>query len=115
MKEYSDMIIYGLVTCAVCQRARKTLEGAGINISFRDVRAEPLTEVEIDLLIAEFGDQLVDRQSPDYRALNGWLKNSEIEAQIAAKPKVMTRPIIRNADAYYLGWDDVVQSALIAV
>ncbi len=31
------MLIYGLSTCAVCQRARKTLEKAGKEISFRDV------------------------------------------------------------------------------
>jgi arsenate reductase len=108
------MMIYGLSTCAVCQRARKTLEGAGKDVSFRDIRAEPLTEAEIDALIAEFGDQLVDRKSPDYRALNDWLKHSEAEAQIAAKPKVMARPIIRNGDAFYLGWDDAVQDALLA-
>ena len=65
-------------------------------------------------LIVEFGDRLVDRSSNDYRALNDWLKNSEAEAQIAAKPKVMSRPVIRGGDNLYLGWDETVQSALLA-
>lgn len=107
------MIIYGLPTCANCQKARKALEADGKDITFRDVRAEPLTETELDELIAEFGDQLVDRTSNDYRALNDWLKNSEAEAQIIARPKVMARPIIRDQDTFYLGWDDAVQSALL--
>jgi arsenate reductase len=107
------MKIYGLSTCAICQRARKALEAEGRDVSFRDVRAEPLSEAELGELIAEFGDRLVDRKSNDYRALNDWLKNSEADAQISAQPKVMTRPIIRDRDVFYLGWDDAVQKALL--
>jgi arsenate reductase (glutaredoxin) len=108
-----DMMIYGLNTCAVCQRARKALEAEGKEVIFRDVRADPLSEAELAELIAEFGDRLVDRKSNDYRALNDWLKNSEAEAQISARPKVMARPVIRDQDMLYLGWDEAVQRALL--
>lgn len=108
------MMIYGLSTCAVCQKARKALEAEGKSVTFRDVRAEPLSEAELAELIAEFGDRLVDRTTNDYRALSDWLKNSEAEAQISAKPKVMARPVIRDQDAFYLGWDEAVQKAVLA-
>jgi arsenate reductase-like glutaredoxin family protein len=108
------MMIYGLQTCALCQKALKALEAQGLDVSFRDVRAEPLSESELSMLIAEFGDRLVDRKSNDYRALNDWLKHSEAEAQIAAQPKVMARPIIRDRDKFYLGWDETVRQALLA-
>jgi arsenate reductase-like glutaredoxin family protein len=108
------MMIYGLNTCSMCQRARKALEEDGKEVSFRDVRADPLSETELAELIAEFGDRLVDRKSNDYRALNDWLKNSEAEAQISAKPKVMARPVIRDRDMLYLGWDEAVKKALLA-
>jgi arsenate reductase (glutaredoxin) len=108
------MMIYGLSTCSVCQKACKALEAEGREIVFRDVRAEPLTDAELAELIVEFGDRLVDRTSNDYRALNTWLKNSEAEAQISAQPKVMTRPVIRDQDRFYLGWDEAVQKALLA-
>lgn len=108
------MILYGLSTCSVCQRALKELEAAGKDVTFRDVRADPLSEDELAVLIVEFGDRLVDRRSNDYRALNDWLKNSEADAQIAAKPKVMARPVIRDRDAFYLGWDEAVKDALLA-
>ena len=104
------MMIYGLSTCAMCQKAHKALEAAGKDVSFRDIRADPLSEAELDELIAEFGDRLVDRTSNDYRALN----DSEAEAQISAKPKVMARPVIRDGDMLYLGWDEAVQDALLA-
>jgi arsenate reductase-like glutaredoxin family protein len=107
------MMIYGLSTCAICQRARKALEAEGKDVEFRDIRAEPLSETELEELIQEFGDRLVDRSSNDYRSLNDWLKNSEAEAQIAAQPKVMARPVIRNQDKLYLGWDEAVQDALL--
>ncbi|MDG2340957.1 MAG: hypothetical protein P8L32_07165, partial [Paracoccaceae bacterium] len=80
---------------------------------FRDVREEPLSDTELDELITEFGDRLVDRKSNDYRGLSDWLKASEAEAQISAKPKVMTRPVIRNQNMLHLGWDEKVQKALL--
>jgi len=107
------MMIYGLNTCAICQKARKALEAEGKSVVFRDIRAEPLSEAELAELIAEFGDRLVDRKSNDYRGLSDWLKNSEAEAQIAAQPKVMARPVIRDQEVFYLGWDETVQRALL--
>ncbi len=107
------MIIYGLDTCAICQKARKALEAAGKEVSFRDVRAEPLSEKELAMLIAEFGDRLVDRKTNDWRALSDWLKHSEAEEQLTAKPRLMARPVIKDGNTYYLGWDVVVQEALL--
>ncbi|MBS4009407.1 MAG: hypothetical protein KGZ72_01500, partial [Roseovarius sp.] len=52
------MMIYGLQTCALCQKARKALEAEGLDVSFRDIRAEPLSEAELSTLIVEFGDRL---------------------------------------------------------
>ncbi|MBM1309919.1 hypothetical protein JQT66_07060 [Sulfitobacter mediterraneus] len=107
------MIIYGLSTCSLCQKAFKALEADGQDVQFRDVRAEPLSEAELAELIAEFGDRLVDRSTNDYRGLSAWLKESEADAQISAKPKVMARPVIRDQNSYYLGWDEAVQQALL--
>lgn len=108
------MIIYGLDTCPLCQKARKALEADGKDFAFRDVRSEPLSEAELTELLAEFGDNLVDRTSNDYRGLSDWLKHSDADAQIAAKPKLMARPVIRDGDRFFLGWDDAVQAALLA-
>lgn len=107
------MIIYGLTTCGPCQKAQKALEAAGHKVTLRDVRAEPLSDAELAELIAEFGGRLVDRTTNDYRSLNDWLKNSEVDAQIRERPKVMARPVIRDGDILYLGWDDDVQAALL--
>ena len=107
------MIIYGLNTCPICQKARDELEAKGEVVEFQDVRAEPLSEAELADLIVEFGDRLVDRKSNDYRALSDWLKSSEAEAQISAQPKVMARPVIQDGNVFHLGWDEAVQEALL--
>ena len=94
------MMIFGLNTCSDCQKARKALEAAGKDVSFRDVRADPLSEAELAELIAEFGDRLVDRKPNDCRGLSDWLNHSEADDQIAAKPKLTASPVIRDANTF---------------
>ena len=107
------MILYGIPTCDTCKKALKALEGAGHAVSFRDIRKDPLSEAEIARLVIEFGDRLINKTSTTYRGFNDFLKASEPEAQIAAQPTVMKRPVIEDAGRFFLGWDDAVQSALL--
>lgn len=106
------MILYGISTCDTCKRAIKTLTAAGKNVTFRDIRSQPLTAVEIDAIVGAFGDRAINRQSTTYRAFNDFLKASDPEVQIAAQPTVMKRPVIRDGDAWHLGWDAAVEAAL---
>lgn len=107
------MILYGISTCDTCKKALKALEAAGRDVSFRDIRAQPLSEAEIDKIVQEFGDRAVNKQSTTYRGFNDFLKASDPEAQIAAQPAVMKRPVIEADGKFYLGWDDAVQAALL--
>jgi arsenate reductase (glutaredoxin) len=107
------MILYGIPTCDTCKKAIKALQAAGHDVTFRDVRAEPLSEAEIDKIVQEFGDLAVNKQSTTYRAFNDYLKVSDPEAQIAAQPAVMKRPVIEADGRWFLGWDDKVQTALL--
>ena len=107
------MILYGISTCDTCKRAVKELQAAGRDVSFRDIRATPLSTAEIEAIIHEFGDLAVNKQSTTYRAFNDFLKASEPEAQIAAQPTVMKRPVIQDGGRWYLGWDSATQEALL--
>ena len=107
------MILYGIPTCDTCKKAMKALEAAGHAVTFRDVRRDPLSEAEIARLVAEFGDRLINKQSTTYRGFSDFLRESEAEAQIAAQPTVMKRPVIEADGKLYLGWDDAVQAALL--
>jgi len=105
------MILYGIATCDTCKKAKKALEAAGYAVTFRDVRAEPMSEDEWRVLLHEFGDRLVNRNSTTFRGLNDWMKASEADAQLAAYPALMARPVLQEGDKLTLGWDAKAQAA----
>ncbi len=99
------MKMYGLSTCSDCKRAIKSLAEMGVEVDFRDVRRDPMSEDEWAILLAEFGDNLVDRKSQAYRNLNAWMRESEADAQLADSPAIMARPVITDGAIFTLGWD----------
>lgn len=106
------MIVYGISTCDSTKAALKALTRAGKDPQFRDIRAEPLTPAEIEEIVRQFGDRAVNRQSTTYRSFNAFLRESEPEAQIAAQPTVMKRPVIQDGGAWYLGWNAEIEARL---
>ena len=108
------MILYGLSTCDTTKKALKALQRAGKDVVFRDVRADPLSRAEIDAILTEFGDRAVNKQSTTYRGFSDFLRASEADAQIAAQPTVMKRPIVQDGAVWYLGWDDAIEAKLTA-
>jgi len=107
------MILYGISTCDTCKKALKAIEVAGHAVRFRDIRKEPLSEAEIAALVVEFGDRIINKSSTTYRSFNDFLKASEPEAQLAAQPTVMKRPVIESEGKWFLGWDAAVQGAIL--
>lgn len=107
------MIVYGISTCDTTKKALKALEREGRAATFRDIRAQPLSPAEIDRIVIEFGDRAVNKQSTTYRSFSDFLRVSDPEAQIAAQPTVMKRPVIEDDGIWYLGWDDEVQAAVL--
>lgn len=108
------MILYGIPTCDTCKKAIKAIEAAGKPVTFRDVRANPLSPAEIAAIVTEFGDRAVNKISPTYRSFSDFLKESEPEAQIAAQPTVMKRPVIQDGDRWFIGWDEATQAKVLA-
>ena len=108
------MIVYGISTCDTTKAAIKALQKAGKEPTFRDIRADPLTPAEIDAIVTEFGDKAVNKQSTTYRSFSPFLREAEPEAQIAAQPTVMKRPVIRDGSSWFLGWDDAIEAKLTA-
>jgi arsenate reductase-like glutaredoxin family protein len=70
------MKMYGLSPCPDCKRAIKTLAEAEIDVDFRDVRSDSMSEDEWAVLLGESGDNLVDRKSQAYRNLNAWMRET---------------------------------------
>ncbi|MGL5009954.1 MAG: arsenate reductase family protein [Paracoccaceae bacterium] len=107
------MILYGLSTCDTCKKAQKALVAAGHAVTFRDVRAEPLSEAEVTEFIVEFGSRIINTQSTTWRGLSDWMKNSEADQQLREYPALMKRPVIRSDAGLTLGWDDAIAAKYI--
>lgn len=105
------MILYGIPTCDTCKKALKALQAAGHEVTFRDLRAQPLSAADWAPFIAEFGTRLINKTSPSYRSFTDYLKESEAEAQLLANPTVMKRPLIAEGAKMTLGWDEDAQAA----
>ena len=108
------MIVYGIPTCDSTKAALKALQRAGKDATFRDIRAAPLTEAELDAILAEFGDRAINKQSTTYRGFSPYLREAEAQAQIHAQPTVMKRPVIQDGARWYLGWDEKIEAAVTA-
>ncbi|RWR33724.1 hypothetical protein D2T29_05510 [Sinirhodobacter populi] len=104
------MILYGIPTCDTCRKAKKALEAAGQTVTFRDVRAEPLTADEVGTFLAAFGDRLVNRASTTWRGLSETERAETPEILLAAHPALMKRPVLRSEDRLTLGWDAKTQA-----
>ena len=100
--------IYGIKTCDTCRKAIKALPGA----TFRDIRAEPLSDAERAEFLARFGEKLINRASTTWRGLTDAERDSAPNTLLANHPALMKRPVIRAGDTLYLGWKADVQSAL---
>ena len=107
------MILYGIPTCDTCKKALKAIEASGRSVEFRDVRAHPLSPQEIERIVEQFGNRVINTQSTTWRGFIDFLKASEPEAQIAAQPTVMKRPVIQDGDRWFLGWDDATQAKVV--
>ncbi|PPB80170.1 Spx/MgsR family transcriptional regulator [Albidovulum inexpectatum] len=107
------MILYGVKTCDTCRKAMKALGAAGHDVTFRDVRAEPLGPEDIDRFLSAFGDRLVNRSSTTWRGLDESERQRPAAELLAKYPTLMKRPLIDAGGTLHLGWTKDVQAALL--
>lgn len=107
------MKLYGVKTCDTCRKALKALSAAGHDVTFRDIRAEPLSAEEIDCFLAEFADRLVNRSSTTWRGLDEAERQLPAAQLIAKYPTLMKRPLIDAGGSLHLGWTKDVQATLL--
>jgi arsenate reductase-like glutaredoxin family protein len=74
-----------------------------------DVRADGLSEADIDAIVANFPEKALNRGSTTWRGLTDAEKQSDPKVLLAAHPTLMKRPVI-HADGWTIGWDKTVQA-----
>jgi len=103
--------LFGLKTCDTCRKAMKSLEAAGRDVEFVDVRQNPISRDRIATLLGRFGDdRLVNRRSTTWRGLGDGERSRPPLDLLTDYPTLMKRPVIEDGDVVTLGWDAGVQA-----
>lgn len=106
------MKLYGLKNCNSCKKALSQLRAVGHEITFFDIRTDPLGPLQIADLLAHHGDQLVlNRKSTTWRNLAESDRSLPPETLMALHPTLIKRPVIFDQDTSYVGWGQDVQTA----
>lgn len=107
------MILYGLAACDTCRKALKAIRAAGQEVTFRDVRAEPLSAGECRELLDVFGDRLVNRASTTWRGLPEEARSDDAGELLRRYSALMKRPVIRDGASFYIGWTADTQALVL--
>ncbi len=107
------MILYSLPGCDTCRKALKAIRDAGRDVTFRDVRAEPLSTEERRELLYVFGDRLINRASTTWRGLSEEARRADADEQLRQYPALMKRPVIRDGASFHLGWKTDTQALVL--
>lgn len=103
------MRLIGLKTCDTCRNARKVLAAAGHDVIYTDVRADGLSEEDIDVILAKFPEKALNKASTTWRGLTDAEKASDPKGLLLAHPTLLKRPVIVDGD-WTIGWDKAVQA-----
>ncbi len=111
--------VYWLPHCTTCQKAVQHLEERGVPItSFRDLKAEPLTEPEVRELARKVGGAgaLFSRRAMKYRQRGlheQTLSEADLVRLMAEEYTFVTRPVIVRGDRATAGFSAKRVDALV--
>ena len=105
------MKLFGLKNCNSC-KSLVTITRVGHDITFFDIRTDPLDQRQIADLLARHGDQLLlNRKSTTWRNIAESDRLLPPETVLALYPTLIKRPVIFYNEISYVGWGQDVQTA----
>ena len=106
------MILYGLKNCDSCKKALAQLRAVGHEVTFVDIRTEPLDAAQLTDLLAHHGaDILLNRKSTSWRNLDVTSRSLPPRTLLAQHPTLIKRPVIFTETGSLVGWSRDVQTA----
>lgn len=69
-----------------------------------DVRANGVSDADLEAILAQFGEKALNRASTTWRGLSEDEKASDPLALLKAHPTLMKRPVIQDGDQWTIGW-----------
>lgn len=101
--------VYGISNCDSVRKARRWLDGHGIDYRFHDLREEGVDPAEVARWIDELGlDAVVNRRSTSWRALptatRDALDAASAPALVAEHPTLVKRPLLDTGAGLHSGF-----------
>ena len=104
-----SLTLYGLKNCDSCKKAIKALEGAGIAVTFHDVRSDGASMAQLEQWLGAVGrDKLMNTRSTTWRGLSDEERQINIDADakrlLSLHPTLIKRPVIETKETISVGW-----------
>ena len=109
--------LYGLKNCDTCRKALKWMTSEGIKHTFKDIRADGVTEGQMDGWIDAVGwETLLNRRGTTWRKLAAADKEgvdaARAKALMLAQPALIKRPVFETGTTVIVGFKEAEINAL---
>jgi arsenate reductase len=114
-----DTILYGISSCDTIRKARRWLDGHGVDYRFHDMRRDGIDAPRLRTWIRVQGwESIINRRGTTWRQLPASARepmNDERAVALAVEhPTVIKRPVLEHAGGVTVGFDEKAYSTLFA-
>jgi arsenate reductase (glutaredoxin) len=111
-------ILYGIPNCDTVKKARKWLEGEGIDYAFHDYKKAGVPQDHLKAWIADMGwEAILNKRGTTFRSLSDTDKQdidaAKAEALLIANPSMIKRPVVEYDGGLLVGFSDKEWAAAI--
>ena len=105
------LTIYGIPNCDSCKKAHNSLDAAGVDYRFHDVRLDGIDRADIERWLAAIDWRLLlNTRSTTGRGLDNAQKNDVDQSQavelMLKHPTLIKRPVIQSGSEVVVGFSD---------
>jgi len=102
--------LYGIANCDTMKKARRWLDGHGVDYAFHDYRKQGIDEERLRQWSGSVGwETLLNRRGTTWRKLPEAAREGIDEASairlMAEQPSLIKRPVLDTGEALYVGFD----------
>ena len=106
----TKLLVYGITQCDTVKKARRWLDGEGIDYAFHDYKKQGVPEDHLKAWIADQGwEPILNKRGTTFRKLPDADKQdidpAKAERLLLANPSMIKRPIVEYAGGLLVGFD----------
>lgn len=109
--------VFGIRNCDTIRKARRWLDGQGVEYSFHDVRSDGLSRTQLENWVKTLGwENLLNRRGTTWRNLPEAVRDN-INKRVAVKlmleqPAMIKRPVLDLDNSLHLGFSEATWTRL---